>query len=1061
MFLPKDMKAEGARAAGSQAPAEAPPREAPARFPPRAKVGQNQPPEFDKAIIYVTKIKKRFVNDVTYYKQFLDLLNKYQHTQSCTARPCSEGHVSIKDVLDKVVVLFKDHPDLLRDFTDFLPDSVQEQSKERILRTVEAYERRQKDNSEYGRGGLDGVRGGPAAPGMMRERAREAIRARDREYAGREDGDRVLSAKEAERERERERILERARDRSQVGMGPGKLPRMSAIVRKRRGRDDEIQLTLTPSERSFFDRVKAVLGSREMWGEFLKCLELFSTDVLTKAELLVVVQDVLSGTGAQAGKLVDELKHLLSARGASDLTSEDTWYTMPIAELDLSACPRCTPSYRRLPAGFPRLACSDRSRLEQSVLNDDWVSVPTGSEDFNFFKITRKNEYEMALFKCEDERHEVDMVIENNAATIRVLEPLAEEIATLREATSKATVWQFRLDRRSLGVVHLKAIARVYGEHGTEILELLRKNPADAIPIVLARLRQKDDEWRKARVELNKGWKDVMDRNYYKSLDHRSFYFKQADKKAQLPKNLIGEIKSKADQLDGELREYLRALADAEAEEARAAAGASATTDGSGMAVDGAASNAQTVAELIAATTGTAKLDAPANVLGPSTSIAASILAEGKPLPAALRAKLRSLEPVLYAHYHDTRAHKDAFSIISYAVERSAGAGERDKAAVAELWRSFLAPFFNFPREWLAPGALLGYAHGFGLTSGAAGSAFNLLQIGDLVKTPFGRGLIADVRVTPSGSDAASPIVMYEVWLPFGSGFINADVVSLATPVKPASGSGATPKTSTRGGAASAAASNAGSGSATAAPTAAGTVVVSSVAGGFSLGSTHFVAPGDIAAPAVPGTCRRPSPSNVFYASSTLYVFFRLHQMLVDRLTTACLLCSQAKARDARALMHPDDRAVQDRATGSKGAPPNVVGVVPAAIAESVARASGIAGAVGDGIGRTGAALAASVGDLTGALSSALRAGDAASGGMDVDGPSDDTSESAYQHFLTSVYNVLDGHIDGSKFEQDCSDLMGTSAYKLYTFDKLAQSSAKQLLSVRLARPEMGSQGRL
>ena len=58
-------------------------------------------------------------------------------------------------------------------------------------------------------------------------------------------------------------------------------------------------------------------------------------------------------------------------------------------------------------------------------------------------------------------------------------------------------------------------------------LQLLRKNPAGAIPVILSRLKQKDDEWRKARSELNKNWKDSMEKNYAKSLDHRSFYFKQ------------------------------------------------------------------------------------------------------------------------------------------------------------------------------------------------------------------------------------------------------------------------------------------------------------------------------------------------------------------------------------------------------------------------------------------------------------------------------------------------------------------------------------------------------
>ena len=45
------------------------------------------------------------------------------------------------------------------------------------------------------------------------------------------------------------------------------------------------------------------------------------------------------------------------------------------------------------------------------MLNDDWVSVPTGSEESSSFKHMRKNEFEERLFRCEDERFEIDMVI--------------------------------------------------------------------------------------------------------------------------------------------------------------------------------------------------------------------------------------------------------------------------------------------------------------------------------------------------------------------------------------------------------------------------------------------------------------------------------------------------------------------------------------------------------------------------------------------------------------------------------------------------------------------------
>jgi paired amphipathic helix protein Sin3a len=63
-------------------------------------------------------------------------------------------------------------------------------------------------------------------------------------------------------------------------------------------------------------------------------------------------------------------------------------------------------------------------------LNNNWVSVPTGSEDFGV-KNLRRNQYEEALFKCEDDRYEIDMVMDANRSTIRALEPIAQNIAAL------------------------------------------------------------------------------------------------------------------------------------------------------------------------------------------------------------------------------------------------------------------------------------------------------------------------------------------------------------------------------------------------------------------------------------------------------------------------------------------------------------------------------------------------------------------------------------------------------------------------------------------------------
>ncbi len=116
------------------------------------------------------------------------------------------------------------------------------------------------------------------------------------------------------------------------------------------------------------------------------------------------------------------------------------------------------------------------------MLNDKWVSVPTGSEDFSF-KNMRKNQYEEALFRCEDERYEIDMVIDNNASAINCLDGINREMSLARLGGGVA--WDFRIDPRSLSTIHVKAIARIYGEFGRQALELLHKNPVVGVPVIL------------------------------------------------------------------------------------------------------------------------------------------------------------------------------------------------------------------------------------------------------------------------------------------------------------------------------------------------------------------------------------------------------------------------------------------------------------------------------------------------------------------------------------------------------------------------------------------------
>ena len=52
-----------------------------------------------------------------------------------------------------------------------------------------------------------------------------------------------------------------------------------------------------------------------------------------------------------------------------------------------------------------------------------------------------------------------------------------------------------------------------------EIIEALKKNTSAAVPVVLRRLKQKDEEWQKVKRQCEKSWRAANAENLPKSLD--------------------------------------------------------------------------------------------------------------------------------------------------------------------------------------------------------------------------------------------------------------------------------------------------------------------------------------------------------------------------------------------------------------------------------------------------------------------------------------------------------------------------------------------------------------
>jgi paired amphipathic helix protein Sin3a len=106
------------------------------------------------------------------------------------------------------------------------------------------------------------------------------------------------------------------------------------------------------------------------------------------------------------------------------------------------------------------------------------------------------------MHRCEEERYDYNMNIEANLNVIALLEPINLRI----EKMSPEERANFRLGPGLGGqsiTIYERIIKKVYDkERGSEIIELLYSSPGTVIPILLKRLKQKDEEWKKAQVKL-------------------------------------------------------------------------------------------------------------------------------------------------------------------------------------------------------------------------------------------------------------------------------------------------------------------------------------------------------------------------------------------------------------------------------------------------------------------------------------------------------------------------------------------------------------------------------
>ncbi|XP_057693944.1 paired amphipathic helix protein Sin3a-like [Corythoichthys intestinalis] len=471
----------------------------------------NQPVEFNHAINYVNKIKNRFQGQPDIYKAFLEILHTYQKEQR-NAKEAGGNYtpaLTEQEVYTQVARLFKNQEDLLSEFGQFLPDA---NSSMLLGKTVP-------DRAESVRND----HGGTVKRPLMNNKQKLSPNG--------------LTVKRP----------------GAVGVSP-LLKKKPKLVGKDHGFSD-VGKHSNSTETMFFEKVKKALRSSEAYESFLRCLYIFNQEVISRAELVQLVIPFLG----KFPELFTWFKNFLGYQESSHAESlPKERATEGIAmEIDYASCKRLGSSYRALPKSYQQPKCTGRTSLCREVLNDTWVSFPSWSEDSTFVS-SKKTQYEEHIYRCEDERFELDVVLETNLATIRALESVQQRLSRM----SAEEQLRFKLDSTLGGsseVIHRKAIQRIYGDRALDILEGLKKNPTVCIPIVLKRLKIKEEEWREAQRGFNKIWREQNEKYYLKSLDHQGINFKQNDTKVFRSKTLLSEIEMLYDERQERASEELAA----------------------------------------------------------------------------------------------------------------------------------------------------------------------------------------------------------------------------------------------------------------------------------------------------------------------------------------------------------------------------------------------------------------------------------------------------------------------------------------------------------------------
>lgn len=160
----------------------------------------------------------------------------------------------------------------------------------------------------------------------------------------------------------------------------------------------------------------------------MKVFGLYVEGVICQEELIDLVKDFFQG---ERNELFIQFQMLVKNRDQN--RRQQSILCKATSELEYSKLKRHSYSYYSWDK-FPVALAQGRTQLCQSVLNDEFISLPQGSD---LFKFKIKNQYEDTLYQTEDQMTDADFKINNQRRTADILRAESQKIEAMND-TEKA-----------------------------------------------------------------------------------------------------------------------------------------------------------------------------------------------------------------------------------------------------------------------------------------------------------------------------------------------------------------------------------------------------------------------------------------------------------------------------------------------------------------------------------------------------------------------------------------------------------------------------------------------